>query len=162
MINEKDTPTWSAPPAAMAAMETWGRKSPRRNKALAAVVCGVAVIAIATHKQGGSDPAPSASAMHSVTYKISGTASSGDLTFTTANGGTSQLSGIAPEGTGINAHKPSTVATYTMGNGDFAYLSIQNGGDSGSVTCTIEVDGVVAVTNTSSGAYVIADCSGTV
>ena len=42
--------------------------------------------------------------------------------------------------------------------GEFLYFSVQNMGDSGSVGCTIEVDGEVAAKIESSGAYVIATC----
>jgi hypothetical protein len=52
--------------------------------------------------------------------------------------------------------------SFDMNSGDFVYLSIQNGTDSGSVTCIVEVDGIQILTNTSQGAYSIADCSGTV
>jgi hypothetical protein len=50
----------------------------------------------------------------------------------------------------------------TMMRGHFAYLSAQNTGASGTITCRITVDGVVVSTNTSSGAYAIASCKGTV
>ena len=50
----------------------------------------------------------------------------------------------------------------TMGCGAFVYISAQNQGESGSVKCRIEVDGVTLEQATSTGAYVIASCSGTV
>ncbi len=49
-----------------------------------------------------------------------------------------------------------------MTSGQFFYISAQNHEDKGTVTCTVEVDGQVVSINTSSGAYVIASCSGTV
>ena len=51
---------------------------------------------------------------------------------------------------------------YAVEGGEFVYISAQNSTDSGDVTCAITVDGELLVTNTSSGAYVIATCSGRV
>ena len=48
-----------------------------------------------------------------------------------------------------------------MAPGDFVSISIQNGTDSGTVSCTIEVNATVVATNSSSGAYAIASCNGT-
>ena len=50
----------------------------------------------------------------------------------------------------------------TMRGGEFFHISAQNQGDSGSVTGTVEVDGKVVKTTTSTGGYVIASCSGSV
>jgi len=41
--------------------------------------------------------------------------------------------------------------------GEFLYISVQNEGESGSVECTILVDGRAISTATSTGAYVIDD-----
>lgn len=43
--------------------------------------------------------------------------------------------------------------------GAFTYLSLQLRADSGSIRCTITVDGFVVSDNTSRGAYAIASCS---
>jgi hypothetical protein len=51
---------------------------------------------------------------------------------------------------------------FTGHSGDFVYLSARNNQEYGDVTCTIPVNGRVLQTVTSSGAYVIASCSGTV
>ena len=50
--------------------------------------------------------------------------------------------------------------THEFGPGEFVYISAQNEGEYGSVTCRITVDGVVVSENTSSGAYGIATCEG--
>ena len=50
--------------------------------------------------------------------------------------------------------------THEFGPGEFVYVSAQNEGEYGSVTCRITVDGVVVSENTSSGAYGIATCEG--
>ena len=50
----------------------------------------------------------------------------------------------------------------TMGRGDFAYVSAQNQRDEGTIYCEIFVNGVSWKRSQSSGAYVIASCSGRV
>jgi hypothetical protein len=50
---------------------------------------------------------------------------------------------------------------YTFYAGDFIYISAQNEGGSGTVICTIKVNGRVVANNTSDGAYTIATCSST-
>ena len=49
--------------------------------------------------------------------------------------------------------------TFTLNGGQFAYISAQNQGDSGTLDCTIEEDGQVLNTGHASGAYAIASCS---
>jgi hypothetical protein len=49
----------------------------------------------------------------------------------------------------------------SMSDGDFYYVSAQNQGG-GSMTCSVEVDGVEVDTNTSSGEYAICSASGSV
>ena len=44
--------------------------------------------------------------------------------------------------------------------GEFVYFTAQNQNDSGDVTCTVTSNGRTVSRNTSSGAYVIATCSG--
>lgn len=51
---------------------------------------------------------------------------------------------------------------YRMESGSFMYVSAQRGHNSGSVTCTITVDGKVVERAKSTGAAVIATCSGRV
>lgn len=46
--------------------------------------------------------------------------------------------------------------------GEFVYIAVQNQKDSGAVTCRITVDGQQVAEITSSGAYVIATCDGSV
>jgi len=88
---------------------------------------------------------------HQVTYKILGTTSRASLTYENEQGGTEQGEVNTPwEG------------SFTAENGQFVYISAQNVRDNGSVTCQIWVDGVKWKESTSSGAYVIATCSGSV
>lgn len=95
---------------------------------------------------------------HTVTYKVEGSATGTDITFSTPDGGTSQASG-----------KAVPLANHTTGtegisgpfhSGAFLYISAQNTGESGDITCIIEVDGVAVKTSTSSGGFTIATCSG--
>jgi len=71
------------------------------------------------------------------------------------------------ENSGGNTQQISDAATpwekrYTMDRGDFVYISAQRGHNSGTVRCTITVDGEVIERAESSGAAVIATCSGRV
>jgi len=90
-----------------------------------------------------------------VKYEVEGTASSVDITIETPSG-TSQGSDKAvplrtDAGNGI---------TLSFPRGSFVYISAQNQGEDGTVTCRITVDGEVVSENTSSGAYSIASCDG--
>jgi hypothetical protein len=86
-----------------------------------------------------------------VTYEVTGSASSVDVTYENEDGGTSQQSGVSVPWS----------YSFTGHNGDFVYISAQNNGSSGSVTVTIYKNDSVFKTSTSSGAYVIADAYGT-
>lgn len=86
-----------------------------------------------------------------IVYHITGSAKSANVTYTNEQGGTEQKTITLP-----------WKRIYFMLPGKFAYISAQNQGDRGSVTCSIELDGSTAKESTSSGAYVIATCSGRV
>lgn len=87
---------------------------------------------------------------HAVTYEVTGSAGAIDVTYENANGDSSQEGGMAVPWR----------RTFTMTEGSFVYISAQNQGESGSVTCTVLVDGVEAESNTSSGGYTICSASG--
>jgi|SRR3990172_6512500 len=91
----------------------------------------------------------SAPTTYRVIYKVTGTASRASLTYENAQGGTEQTVVSIP-----------WQESMIVDSGDFLYLSAQNEGESGSVTCEIWVDGVKWKESTSRGAYVIASCSG--
>lgn len=74
------------------------------------------------------------------------------LTYENAGGNTEQLQVEIPE---RRWRKEMRVR-----RGAFLYVSVQNREDGGSVGCEILVDGVVVERAESSGAYVIATCSG--
>lgn len=49
---------------------------------------------------------------------------------------------------------------YEFSSGEFVYISAQNNGYYGDITCSIIVDGVTISENTSSGQHAIATCKG--
>jgi hypothetical protein len=83
-----------------------------------------------------------------VTYRVKGSAGAAHLTYRNAEGGTVQTSVRLP-----------WEVTFDAKGGTFLSVSAQNQGTSGSVTCEIMLDGESRTTSTSSGAYVIAECS---
>jgi hypothetical protein len=86
-----------------------------------------------------------------VVYEVSGSARSASLTIQNEQGGTEQMTVALPWSRSMSVQP-----------GAFVYVSAQNQDGSGSVTCDIKVDGVSLQSSTSSGAYVIAGCSGSV
>ncbi|AKG41567.1 Lanthionine synthetase C family protein [Streptomyces xiamenensis] len=93
-------------------------------------------------------------APRSVEYRITGDATTADVTWTDSAGQISQAAGRTVPMIGTSA------ITTTAGIGDQLYVSAQNQGH-GTITCTIAVDGTVVTTTTSSGAYAIVTCQGT-
>lgn len=93
-----------------------------------------------------------------VTYEVDGSSSSADLTISTPGGGTSQRGDSAVPLT----NKSGTAGLiFTFDSGEFVYISAQRGDDnSGDITCHIKVGGIEIATETSSGPYSIATCSG--
>lgn len=85
-----------------------------------------------------------------VTYDVTGSAWTVDITYQNEDGGTSQLSGVMlPWRTSFSAGALS-----------FVYIAAQNQGETGTVTATIYRDGEEFRTSTSSGAHVIASAHG--
>lgn len=144
-----------------------GRK-PRKWPAVALLAAvAVAVVAVFASTASGSSSSASSDSGSStshysstvdVLYEVEGTATGTDVTLESPTG-TSQLTGKAvPLG---NRSAGTRGIHYTMPRGHFVYLSAQNTDDTGSITCKITVDGVLVASNTSSGGYAIASCSGT-
>lgn len=96
---------------------------------------------------------------HTVVYKVGGTASQADITYRNSTGDTSQQDNIDVPLTRKSDGGQGLILE-NMHRGDFLYISAQNQDRYGSITCSIEVDGVVVKTNTSHGAFTIATCSG--
>lgn len=136
---------------------------------LAAVLSALVLIAVVSSvirssstpaTAGGSsssDTTPYGSTVE-VLYEVEGTASGTNITLQSATGtvqANDKAVPLASKATGKRG------MTYTMPRGHFVYLSAQNTGSSGSITCRITVDGTAVSTNTSSGGYAIASCNGT-
>lgn len=93
---------------------------------------------------------PSHPSTFAVEYRITGTAPSVDVTYQNASGGTEQRHSV---------RLPFSFK-FTAAEGQFLYISAQNDGQSGSVVCQILLNDVEQKRSESSGAFVIADCSG--
>jgi hypothetical protein len=84
-----------------------------------------------------------------VTYEVTGTAKSADITYMNEQGGIEQGKYILPFRTNFKMDHYSLVS-----------LLAQNNDSSGSITCKIFLDYKEFKKSTSNGAYVIASCSG--
>jgi hypothetical protein len=93
---------------------------------------------------------PPAPAGPAATYLLAGTAPEVSVTLNNETGGTEQFTTTLPYERALPTAPP---------NG-FVYISAQNQADYGDVTCTITAGFGILQTATSSGAYVIATCSG--
>lgn len=91
-----------------------------------------------------------APARYNITYRVSGSARGASVTFENAQGGTEQFERVSPPWN----------HTMVVDEGSFLYLSVQNQGEHGSVTCEIELNGRSWRKSSSTGGYVIASCSG--
>ena len=88
---------------------------------------------------------------HAITYRVTGSGLGVvDLTYQNANDASEQMNDVA---------MPWTLK-FNARPGQFLYVSAQNQKQTGTVICEILLDGVVVKTARSSGAYVIASCSG--
>lgn len=84
-----------------------------------------------------------------VVYNVTGSAGSASLTIQNAQGGSEQMTVGLP-----------WTRSFTAPPGTFVYVSAQNQDDHGTIACEITADGVTVQSANSSGAYVIAGCSG--
>lgn len=102
---------------------------------------------------GGSGSSPSSAPQGShvnVTYEVSGTAQTAMITYRNASGNTQQEDVTLP-----------WKETFRVERGQFTYISAQSRDDGGrSISCVISGDGEVIGEATSSGRFVIAECSG--
>lgn len=100
-------------------------------------------------------PAPAITPLvHTYGYYVDGSASGANVTYTTGSG-TSQAEVGLPL-----RNKAGKIGLQMVGNDAprFLYISAQNTGDYGDLTCQITVDGVVVAQNSASGAFTIATC----
>lgn len=86
-----------------------------------------------------------------VTYKVTGTARRASLMYYNSSGGSEQRT----------VRLPWQMTFGPEESEQFLYISAQNEGDSGTITCEILVNGHRVKRSTSSGAYVIATCDAT-
>jgi hypothetical protein len=113
--------------------------------------CGASDCLSAVAPQTTPLPADADPASHTVVYAVSGTARHGDLTYATDDtSGTVQEQDVQVPWTKTLPIPDSALNSYQ--------LTAQNTG-SGSITCTVTVDGTVVKTVTASGAYATANCS---
>lgn len=97
-----------------------------------------------------TEPTPS---VYRVAYRITGQGSKrGSITYNNEGGNTEQQPVSIPWFSEV----------YTVNPDYLAYISVQNAGKAGNVTCEILVNGEVAESATSRGAYAVATCSGKV
>lgn len=165
-------------PAAPEAIPASGTQPARARKPfdrsrwlpLIAVVGGLVVLAIigtaisdanktksTTSGSGGTGTAAYSSTVE-VLYEVEGTATGTNITIEAPTGTVQGNNKAVPLGNPTTGKKG---ISYTMPRGHFVYLSAQNTGAKGTITCRITVDGKVVASNTSSGGYAIAGCSGT-
>lgn len=119
---------------------------------LAAVVLLVFFVA-AFLITGGDDDSDASSDRARVVYDVTDTSrGTVSLTYENAGGNSQQESNaVTPWG-----------KRYSMDSGDFVYVSAQRGQGTGTVRCTITIDGEVVEQAESTGEFVIATCSGSV
>jgi ABC-type glycerol-3-phosphate transport system substrate-binding protein len=124
--------------------------------ALLATAAAAILAGCGTHP-GSTTTAPTSAAKATVTvaYIITGTAKKVDLTLQTATGQSQQNNLPVPV-----KNKAGTDINFEATPGQFVYVSAQNQGSYGSVTCEITSGGVSVSQNTSTGGYSIATCSG--
>lgn len=132
--------------------------TPEWAKAVGGLVIVLVVIAYCGGAFGGdsgfdpTSPVVPTACTESVTYAVSGSAQTVSLTLQNSSGNTEQVESVSVPWSEVN----------TFDCGEFVYLSAQNNGDTGTVFCDIRVDGRVIESANSSGAFVIASCSGSV
>ena len=125
---------------------------------LAVVGFVIARITLANRATSPSTVAPDLG--QEVVYFVEGTATSVDITYVTLTG-IRQQSGLAVPLMARSGSGPG-LRLGRVPAGTFVSISAQNQDERGTVTCRIEADGRVISQNTSSGAYVIASCEGSV
>jgi hypothetical protein len=172
-MNQSDTPDgWYADPEDPSRERWWasgqwsditrGKFTLVPNRAAVLVLSGLVLAAFliyaATRWPEDSGGGTRANRTYDVMYQVDGTATSADLTLTTANGGTSQQQDVALP---IKNSAGQDGLHITVTKGTFVYISAQNNGG-GTITCHIFINGLEAISNTSSGEYTIASCSGRV
>jgi hypothetical protein len=93
-----------------------------------------------------------------VIYRLTGTATSADITYTDGAGNIQQQTGI-----GVPLHSTTGLDGLRVGgNAGYYVFSAQNRGASGNLSCSIERNGRVYNTGFASGGYAIVECSASI
>jgi hypothetical protein len=136
-------------PSSAPAVSTEPQKKKRSWIVWLLIVIGLLLCWLLSQGSGDTPSSFSSGTTYEVIYKVTGTASRASLTYNNEQGGTEQTEIAIP-----------WEKQFTVKRGEFLYISAQNEGETGSVTCEIWVDGNKWRESTSSGAYKIASCSG--
>lgn len=144
-------------------MREWWKNATGIQKAMAVLGAIIVVgwVANTSADSGGSStgvanldlPSTAGRCEHQIVYEYAGSAGFVSLTYENAQGNTEQKGSVPNK---------SSISLGVIPCGSFVYISSQNQGDAGSVTCDIKADGHVIEHARSEGAYVIATCSGSV
>lgn len=138
----------AAPPAA--------KNQPRALVGLVSLaILGVTIWYLAQPSSGTGPASPKGSTV-TVTYKLTGSATSADLTYMDGSGNVQQQTGKAVP---LRRTSGADGLSIVVHHGAYVSLMAQNNDAAGDLTCTIEADGVVINTGHSSGGYAIASCS---
>jgi hypothetical protein len=130
------------------------------------VVCGLLILglmnsrpdsAVPTDTSGGRLVATPRSAIVEVEYRLTGSASGADITYTDGSGNIQQQTGIAVPLVRESSGDPGI--QFRVERGSFVTFSAQNTGPSGDLDCEIRADGRVVNSGHSSGGYAIVSCS---
>jgi len=150
----------SGPPAAVPNVVDEDGRNKRKRVALVVVALFVALSALgyvaslffgATDDTGSSIPSLRPQEVcEDVRYIVEGTADSVSITVVVPGGATEQRDSVSV---------PYRNATGCFTPGQFTYISAQNDGETGTVGCRIERDGVTVAEESLGGAFVIAYCS---
>lgn len=160
-----DPRLWFAPPSVETPQQPRRPARPRGGPVLL-VMTGIALLGFVgwwVNTHSSEPPAgrtPEAPVTHVVEYFVAGSAETADITYSTADGSTAQQSGVDVPITKKADGSPGIKLTGVHA-GAFLYISAQNGGDAGTITCEIAVDGETVKHAESSGAYTIVTCSAT-
>jgi len=116
---------------------------------LLTILLSLILFACESNPKEPDDPEPTTA---TVKYEVTGTAQTVDITLSNKEEGTSQFGDVSV---------PWSMS-FVAPRGNFVYLSAQNQGQTGTVICTIYINGDQFKSSTSSGAYVIATASGSI
>jgi hypothetical protein len=151
-----DVPVGSTPPTPFSQVPATTAKPGRSRWPIVGVLAVVGVLLVALGASGHSGLPSGSSGAKQVTYMVTGSASSINITYTDGSGNIEQQNGVSVP---LTSKSGSAGITFTLNGGHFVSISAQNQGDSGTLDCAIEADGQVISTGHASGGYAIASCS---